>query len=195
MKLKQGYLVVLSAPSGTGKTTICKKLLELNKDWRFSVSATTRDKRENEKEGVDYFFMSKDKFDHQVRFRDFLESEWVHGNQYGTPIGPIEDALDNNQVILFDVDVKGGYNIKEEFEDQVISIFIEPPGEEVPDKILILEDRLNKRGNENATLIKQRLKRFETEMGFKDKFDYHFVNDNLKKVVSDIDKTIKRNIK
>ena len=94
MKLKQGYLVVLSAPSGTGKTTICKKLLELNKDWRFSVSATTRDKRENEKEGVDYFFMSKDKFDHQVRFGDFLESEWVHGNQYGTPIGPIEDALD-----------------------------------------------------------------------------------------------------
>ena len=195
MKLKNGYLVVLSAPSGTGKTTICKKLLEINKDWKFSISATTRDKRDNEKEGVDYFFMPKEKFDHQVRFGDFLESEWVHGNQYGTPIGPIEDALDNNQVMLFDVDVKGGYNIKEDFDDQVISIFIEPPGEEIPDKILILEDRLTKRGNENPTLIKQRLKRFETEMSFKDKFDYHFVNDNLKKVVSDIDKTIKRNIK
>ena len=67
--------------------------------------------------------MSKEKFDHQVRFGDFLESEWVHGNQYGTPIGPIEDALDSNKVMLFDVDVKGGYNIKEE------AIFIEPPGE------------------------------------------------------------------
>ena len=195
MKLKQGYLVVLSAPSGTGKTTICKKLLEINKDWKFSISATTRDKRKGEKEGIDYFFMPKDKFDHQVRFGDFLESEWVHGNQYGSPIGPIEDALDNNHIILFDVDVKGGYNIKDEFEDHVISIFIEPPGEEIPDKILILEDRLTKRGNENTTLIKQRLKRFETEMTFKDKFDYHFVNDNLKKVISDIDETIKRNIK
>tara|TARA_B100000287_G_C20657616_1_gene789062 strand:+ start:220 stop:807 length:588 start_codon:yes stop_codon:yes gene_type:complete len=195
MKLKQGYLVVLSAPSGTGKTTICKKLLEMNKDWTYSISATTRDKRDSEKDGIDYFFMSKDKFDHQVRFGDFLESEWVHGNQYGTPIGPIEDALDNGKVMLFDVDVKGGFNIKEEFDDQVISIFIEPPGEEVPDKILVLEERLSKRGNENATLIKQRLKRFETEMGFKEKFDYHFTNDNLEKVVSDIDKTIKRKIK
>ena len=195
MKLKQGYLVVLSAPSGTGKTTICKKLLEMNKDWTYSISATTRDKRDSEKEGIDYFFMSKDKFDHQVRFGDFLESEWVHGNQYGTPIGPIEDALDNGKVMLFDVDVKGGFNIKDEFDDQVISIFIEPPGEEVPDKILVLEERLSKRGNENATLIKQRLKRFETEMGFKEKFDYHFTNDNLEKVVSDIDKTIKRKIK
>ena len=195
MKLKQGYLVVLSAPSGTGKTTICKKLLDINKDWTYSISATTRDKRNSEKDGVDYFFMSKEKFDHQVRFGDFLESEWVHGNQYGTPIGPIEDALDNSKVMLFDVDVKGGFNIKEEFEDQVISIFIEPPGEEVPDKILVLEERLSKRGNENATLIKQRLKRFETEMGFKEKFDYHFTNDNLEKVVSDIDKTIKRKIK
>ena len=195
MRLKQGYLVILSAPSGTGKTTICKKLLEINKDWTYSISATTREKRDNEKEGVDYFFMPKEKFDHQVRFGDFLESEWVHGNQYGTPVGPIEDALDNNKVMLFDMDVKGGFNLKEEFEDQAISIFIEPPGEEIPDKILVLEERLIKRGNENATLIKQRLKRFETEMSFKEKFDYHFTNDNLKKIVLDIDETIKRKIK
>jgi len=195
MRLKQGYLVILSAPSGTGKTTICKKLLEMNKDWTYSISATTREKRDSEKEGVDYFFMSKEKFDHQVRFGDFLESEWVHGNQYGTPVGPIEDALDNNKVMLFDMDVKGGFNLKEEFEDQAISIFIEPPGEEIPDKILVLEERLSKRGNENATLIKQRLKRFETEMSFKEKFDYHFTNDDLKKIVLDIDKTIKRKIK
>ena len=193
--MKQGYLVVLSAPSGTGKTTICKELLRRNKDWKFSISATTREKRPHEKDGVDYIFMNKEKFNHQVKFGEFLESEWVHGHQYGTLIAPIEEALDNSQVMLLDVDVKGGYNIRDEFEDQVISIFIEPPGENVSDKLLVLEERLNKRGNENATLIKQRLRRFESEMNYKKKFEYHFINEDLEKVMEEIEKTIKGRIK
>ena len=193
--MKQGYLVVLSAPSGTGKTTICKELLKRNKKWKFSISATTRDPRNDEKDGVDYIFMSKEKFNHQVKFGEFLEDEWVHGYQYGTLIAPIEEALDNNEVMMLDVDVKGGYNIKDEFEDQVISIFIEPPGENVSDQLLVLEERLTKRGNENPTLIKQRLRRFESEMSFKKRFDHHFINDDFDKVVINIEKIIKENLK
>ena len=193
--MKQGYLIVLSAPSGTGKTTICKELLKRNKDWKFSVSATTREKRSTEKEGVDYIFMNKDKFDHFAKFGDFVEWEWVHGHQYGTLIGPLEEALDNNHVMLLDVDVKGGYNIRDEFEDNVISIFIEPPGENVSEQLLILEERLSKRGNENTTLIKQRLRRFESEMSYKKRFEHHFVNDDLEKIIEKVEKVIKRSIK
>ena len=193
--MKQGYLVVLSAPSGTGKTTICKELLKRNKKWKFSISATTREKRSHEKDGVDYIFMDKDKFNHQVKFGEFLEAEWVHGHQYGTLIAPIEEALDRKEITLLDVDVKGGFNIRDEFDDQVISIFIEPPGENVSDKLLVLEERLSKRGDENPTLIKQRLRRFENEMNYKKRFEHHFINDDYDKTVDEIEKTIKRNLK
>ena len=193
--MKQGYLIVLSAPSGTGKTTICKELLNRNKKWKFSISATTREKRANEKDGVDYVFMSKDKFNSHLKFGEFLETEWVHGYQYGTLIDPLEDVLDNQEVMILDVDVKGGYNIKDEYQDQVISIFIEPPGENPGEQLLILEERLTKRGNENSTLIKQRLRRFDNEMNYKKKFDHHFVNDDLDKVILEIEKKIKENLK
>ena len=193
--MKEGKLVVLSAPSGTGKTTICKELLNRNKKWKFSISATTREKRANEKDGVDYIFMSKDKFNSDLKFGEFLETEWVHGYQYGTLINPLEEALDNNEVVLLDVDVKGGYNIKDEYQDQVISIFIEPPGENPGEQLLVLEERLTKRGNENSTLIKQRLRRFDNEMSYKKKFDHHFINDDLDKVISSIEKKIKENLK
>tara|TARA_B100000131_G_scaffold317659_1_gene360064 strand:- start:596 stop:1174 length:579 start_codon:yes stop_codon:yes gene_type:complete len=192
--MKQGYLIVLSAPSGTGKTTICKELLKRNKNWKFSVSATTREQRDNEKDGVDYIFMNKDKFEHLAKFGDFVEWEWVHGYQYGTLINPLEESLDNNEILLLDIDVKGGYNIKDEFEENVISIFIEPPGENVSDQLLILEERLSKR-NENPTLIKQRLRRFENEMNYKKRFDHHFINDDLSKVINEIEKTIKKELK
>ena len=193
--MKQGYLVVLSAPSGTGKTTICKELLKRNKKWKFSISATTRERRAHEKDGVDYIFMDKDKFNHQVKFGEFLETEWVHGHQYGTLIAPIEEALARKEITLLDVDVKGGFNIRDEFGDQVISIFIEPPGEKDSDKLFVLEERLSKRGDENPTLIKQRLRRFENEMSYKKRFEHHFINDDYEKTVDEIEKTIKRNIK
>jgi len=193
--MKQGYLIVLSAPSGTGKTTICKELLNRNKKWKFSISATTRDKRKDEKDGVDYIFMSKDKFNSDLKFGEFLETEWVHGYQYGTLINPLEESLDNNEVVLLDVDVKGGYNIKDEYQDQVISIFIEPPGENPGEQLLVLEERLTKRGNENSTLIKQRLRRFDNEISYKKKFDHHFINDDLDAVILNIEKTIKENLK
>ena len=116
--MSTGKLIVISAPSGTGKTTICKELLKNNTQWRFSISATTRNLRDEEVDGEDYIYMSNEKFEHAVKFGDFLEWEWVHGNKYGTPIDPLEDALDNGHTMLLDVDVKGGSSVMEEFPDE-----------------------------------------------------------------------------
>ena len=193
--MKKGKLVVLSAPSGTGKTTICKELLARNKKWKFSISATTRPKREDEIDGKDYVFMDIKKFESNERFGEFLEWEWVHGNRYGTPIAPIENALDNGNVMLLDIDVKGGMSVIEEFPDDCISIFIEPPGFNPADKLEVLNDRLKKRDNNSERLIKERLKRFELEMGYKENFKEHFINDDVIKTTDKIEKKIKESIK
>ena len=187
-------LIVLSAPSGTGKTTICKELLKRNKNWKFSVSATTRPPRDGEVDGKDYIFMSNQKFDHYAKFGDFLEWEWVHGNKYGTLVEELEDVIDGNEVMLLDIDVKGGCNIMEEYPDNTFSIFIEPPGFDIPEKKLVLEERLLKRGNEQTTQIKNRLKRFEKEMEFIDRFNISFVNDDLKEAIVEVEKAIKEKI-
>ncbi len=193
--MKQGKLIALSAPSGTGKTTICKELLRKNKDWLFSVSVTTREKREGEIPDKDYIFITNEKFDHLIKFGDLLEYEWVHGNRYGTPIAPLENALDKGKIILLDIDVKGTCTLMEEFEDDVISIFIEPPGEDMNEQIESVQERLKDRGQESETLIKQRTKRLQLEMEYKEKFHFHFVNDDLKKTTDKIEKTIRRKIK
>ena len=193
--MSTGKLVVLSAPSGTGKTSICKKLLGNNSKWIFSISATTRKLREDELEGKDYIHMSNEKFEHFVKFGDFLEWEWVHGNKYGTPIGPLEDVLDTGGIMLLDIDVKGGMTVMNEFPDETIGIFIEPPGDSVPEQLEVLEERLIERGNEPAKLIKQRLKRFPIEIEYKKDFDYYFVNEDLNETVEEIEKVIKENIK
>ena len=192
--MSTGKLIVISAPSGTGKTTICKELLKNNPKWKFSISATTRDLREGEVEGRDYIYMSNEKFEHAVKFGDFIEWEWVHGNKYGTPIGPIEDALDDGYSMLLDIDVKGGISIMEEFPDETIGIFIEPPGDDLPEQLEILEERLNQRGNEPAQLIVKRLKRFPLEIEYKEKFTFHFVNEELDETIKDIEKVIKENV-
>jgi len=193
--MSKGKLIVLSAPSGTGKTSVCKELLRRNKKWKFSISATTRDLRDGEKDGVDYIQMSNEKFEHNVKFGDFLEWEWVHGNKYGTPVGPLEDALDSGSVMLFDIDVKGGLTVMDEYPDETIGIFIEPPGDDLPEQLEILEERLTSRGNDPSKLIKQRLKRFQVEIEFKDDFNYHFINEDLNETVIEIEKVIKENIK
>ena len=193
--MSTGKLIVISAPSGTGKTTICKRLLKNNPEWKFSLSATTRELRTGEVDGSDYIYISNEKFEHAVMFGDFLEWEWVHGNKYGTPIGPIEDALGAGHTMLLDVDVKGGMSVMEEFSDETIGIFIEPPGDDLPEQLEILEERLNQRGNEPPQLIVKRLKRFPLEIEYKDKFMFHFVNEELDETIKDVEKVIKENIK
>ena len=193
--MSQGKLIVLSAPSGTGKTSVCKELLKRNKNWKFSISATTRALREGEKDGIDYIQMSNEKFEHCVRFGDFMEWEWVHGNKYGTPIGPLEDALDDGNIMILDIDVKGGITIMNEFPEETIGIFIEPPGDDLAEQLEKLEERLSYRGNEPSKLIKQRLKRFPLEIEYKENFQFQFINDDLKDTVKEIENIIKENIK
>ena len=192
--MKNGKLIIISAPSGAGKTTICRRLLKDNPKWTFSISATTRKKRDNEVDGRDYIFMKKENFEHAEKFGEFIESEWVHGNRYGTMYKPIEDALDNGDIMLIDVDVKGAMNLIEEFPEDSLSIFIEPPGMNDSDKKENLLERMINRGNENETLYKQRLRRFDFEIGYKTKFDHSFINDNLDKTADKIEKLIKEKI-
>ena len=194
MSDKRGKLIILSAPSGAGKTTICKELLKKNKNWQFSVSVTTREKRDHEKDGVDYEFVSKEKFTELERFGELIETQWVHGNRYGTRIEPLEETIENGEIMLFDVDVKGATNLIEEFSEDIVSIFIEPPGLNDQDKKESLSERMQKRGNTNETLIKQRLKRFDLELSFKEKFNFSFINEDLKETTKEIEKVIKENI-
>ena len=193
--MKQGLLIILAAPSGTGKSTICKELIKNNKNWNFSVSVTTRNPRDGEIDGKDYKFITNSEFEHFVKFGDFIEWEIVHGNKYGTLWSTIDDALDNKKVMILDIDVKGAMSIYEEHPDQTLLIFIEPPGLNINEQKEILNERLVKRGNEQELAIKHRLKRFETEMEFKEKFNHHFVNENLKKTIDKVEKLIKRNMK
>ena len=195
MNENNGKLIILSAPSGAGKTSICKELLKKNKDWNFSVSVTTRAKRDHEVNGVDYLFISKEKFIEMERFGELIETQWVHGNRYGTKIEPLEKAIENGDIMLFDLDVKGAMDLIEEFEENIISIFIEPPGINDSDKKESLSERMQKRGNTNETLIRERLKRFDLELSFKEKFNFSFINENLEKTTLEIEKVIKENIK
>ena len=192
--MRKGKLIILSAPSGTGKTTICKELLKRNKDWIFSISVTTREERPREIANKDYIFISNDKFDHLIKFGDLLEYEWVHGNRYGTLYAPLEEAIEKGDLILLDIDVKGAMNIIEEFPDDMISIFIDPPGFDNEEKMENLRERIVQRGNSNETLIKQRLRRYELELTYKEKFDFSFINDNLKKTSKKIETIIKEKI-
>tara|TARA_B100000945_G_C20335698_1_gene574745 strand:- start:31 stop:609 length:579 start_codon:yes stop_codon:yes gene_type:complete len=187
-------LIILAAPSGTGKTSICKELLKRNKDWQFSISATTREPRPGEVDGVDYNFLDSSKFEHYIKFGDFLEWEFVHGNKYGTLINPLEETIQKNKVMILDVDVKGGETIMEEFPEESLSIFIEPPGDDIPEQIDILTERLTKRGD-ISTFINQRLKRFQLEIEYKEKFNYSFINKDMLKTTDAIEKLIKENIK
>ncbi len=193
--MKNSLLVILAAPSGTGKSTICKELIKKNKKWEFSVSVTTRIPRDGEIDGKDYTFISNSDFEHFVKFGDFIEWEIVHGNKYGTPWSSVEDTISSSKVMIFDIDVKGGLAIKEEYPDSTILLFIEPPGENINEQKEALNDRLVKRGNEQELAIKHRLKRFETEMQYKEKFDHSFINKDLNKTVEKVEKLIKRNIK
>ena len=192
--MKNSLLVILAAPSGTGKSTICKELIKKNKKWEFSVSVTTRIPRDGEVDGKDYTFISNSEFEHFVKFGDFIEWEIVHGNKYGTPWSSVENAISDSKVMIFDIDVKGGLAIKEEYPDNTILLFIEPPGENINEQKEALNDRLVKRGNEQELAIKHRLKRFETEMQYKEKFDYSFINKDLNKTVDKVEKLIKRKI-
>jgi guanylate kinase len=170
-KLK-GLLIVISAPSGTGKTTLCHMLLKEFKDLEFSISYTTRKPREGEVNGKDYFFVNKETFQKMIDEGDFLEWAEVYGNFYGTSKSQILRALNEGKDILLDIDTQGALNVKENFPEAVL-IFILPPSLEE------LERRLRNRGTDDEETIKKRLRIAREEIKKALLYDYLIINDNL----------------
>ena len=166
-------IITISAPSGSGKTTLCKALRKVREDILWSVSFTTREPRKNERNGLDYHFVSKNEFKQRIKEKDFIEWQNVHGNYYGTSRLTFKDAIKYNKILLFEVDVKGALSLKENNPENTFTIFILPPS---------LEDlrlRLIKRGSDTKERIGIRLNRFKEEMKYKDFFDFVIINKNL----------------
>lgn len=179
-KRRHKNLVVISAPSGSGKTTICRELQKRRPRWRFAVSCTTRPPRNYENNGYDYEFVSQEEFLRRVKSGELVEHEEVHGYLYGTPRSEIEWALENDEVLLLEVDVKGGISIKEAYPQNAITVFVKPPSLEE------LKHRLKHRGSESEERIDKRMERVVMEMTYEDQYDVSVVNDNLGQTVDRI---------
>lgn len=182
-----GNLLVFSAPSGSGKTTIIKSILQLFPEFVFSVSATTRKKRKVEKEGKDYFFISEEEFEKKKNAGKFIEWEKFYGYYYGTLKDFVEDHLYKGHTIVFELDVKGAVKLKEVYPDAVL-IFISPPNMEE------LKKRLRERKTETEEDFVKRIERAEMEMSYKDKFDHVVINSDLKSAKRKVIEIIKEKI-
>jgi guanylate kinase len=172
----EGRLVIISAPSGAGKTTIVKHLLDSGLNLSFSVSATTRPVRGLEKDGEDYYFLTVEEFKKKIENNEFVEWEEVYKNYfYGTLKSEIQRIWDKGNHILFDVDVRGGISLKNKFGTKAIAIFIMPPS------VIELENRLVKRGTDTIDKIKIRIEKAKDELKFANQFDSIIVNHQLDK--------------
>ena len=178
--------ITISAPSGSGKTTLCKALQLVEPEIEWSISYTTREKRSIEENGVDYFFISEEKFEDLIIQGHFVEWQNVHGFYYGTSVSNLENAIKNDKTMLIEMDVKGSMSIKKLFPDQTFSIFIMPPS------ISQLRERLRSRGTDSERRINIRLKRFQEEMEFREKFDYVMINEDLELAKIELQKTINK---
>ena len=178
--------ITISAPSGSGKTTLCKALQLVEPEIEWSISYTTREKRSIEENGVDYFFISEEEFEDLIIQEHFVEWQNVHGYYYGTSLSNLEDAIENNKTMLIEMDVKGSMSIKKLFPDKTFSIFIMPPS------ISQLRERLRSRGTDSERRINIRLKRFQEEMEFREKFDYVMINEDLDLAKIELQKTINK---
>lgn len=169
-----GKVIIFCAPSGSGKSTVVHHLLENFDCFDFSISAASRSPRGEEKDGVDYYFISNDEFNRRVAAGEFVEHEEVYpGCQYGTLKSEVERIWSKGNVILFDVDVKGGINLKRYFADAAMSVFVQAPSVEV------LRERLVKRGTDTPEAIEKRLAKASEEMTYAPQFDVILVNDEL----------------
>lgn len=178
---RQGKLVIFSAPSGSGKTTILRRVLPVLPQLAFSVSATSRQMRPGEIDGRDYYFMTAETFRRKVAAGEFLEYEEVYAGQfYGTLNSELDRIWAQGKDVVFDVDVKGGLRIKERFPQHSLAIFIQPPS------VAELKRRLEGRGTESAESLKKRLDRAEEELSFAPRFDLRIVNDEIDRAVAEV---------
>lgn len=178
-------VIIFSAPSGSGKSTIVNHILGLYPELEFSVSATSRAPRGREQDGREYYFFTADRFREMIEEGKFVEYEEVYpGSFYGTLKSEVERIWQKGHVIIFDVDVKGGVNLKRIFGDKALSVFISAPSVEV------LRDRLEKRATDSPEAIAGRVAKAEEEMTYAGQFDYVLVNDNLEKAYAEADRVI-----
>ncbi len=181
--MKKGKLVIFSAPSGSGKTTIVKHLLSLDLGLEFSVSATSRPLRGNEINGKDYYFLSIEEFKKKIENNEFLEWEEVYeGKFYGTLKSEVERIRNKGNHVVFDVDVVGGCDIKKYFGNEALAVFVQPPS------INELRNRLIARGTDTPEVIESRIAKAEYELTFAPQFDVILVNDNLEKSLAEAEK-------
>ncbi len=181
----QGKLIIFSAPSGAGKTTIVKHLLTVFPSLSFSISATTRELRGNEKHENDYYFISKEEFLHKVARQEFVEFEEVYsGTFYGTLRAEIERIWQSGKHVIFDIDVEGGLRLKRKYEEQALAIFVQPPSLEV------LKERLIGRGTDSEEKLQERFIKAEKELLYADKFDVILKNHDLKAACQEAEKLV-----
>lgn len=172
---RRGLLVVVSSPSGAGKTTLCHKLMAEFSALKFSVSFTTRKPRPGEKNGVDYHFVDEETFQRMTDQGEFAEWAMVHGNRYGTARSAVADALDHGRDVLFDIDWQGGRQLKAQFADDAVMIWVLPPS------LAVLEERLRRRATDALDVIEKRLAMAKKELEQYGYYDYLVVNDFLDK--------------
>ena len=177
-------LIAISAPSGTGKSTLCEEIRRKKPEIKFSVSCTTRPKRNYEKDGINYYFLTEDEFKSKIKNNELLEYEEVHGYYYGTLINTLKNAISCKELMLFDVDVNGAMSIKKKYPRNTLTVFILPPS------IEDLKVRLINRGTDSRKIIKKRLERTNKEMKFKDKFDTFMINVDLSSAVKKLNEII-----
>lgn len=174
-------MVVFCAPSGSGKTTIVHEVLKQFPHFSFSVSAATRERRSNEVDGKDYYFIAVDEFRRHIEQGDFLEWEEVYpGRYYGTLLSEVKRLFGEGKNVVFDVDVKGGVSIKNHFGDDCVAIFIKPPSLEE------LRKRLSSRGTDSPEEVERRLQKAGRELTYEDKFDFCVVNGNLNTALDEV---------
>jgi guanylate kinase len=175
-KVKKGSIIVVSAPSGAGKTSICGAIIKIDKNTVNSISATTRPPRYGEKNGVDYFFVNEKKFNSMIKSKKFAEWAEVHGNYYGTPKSFLEKTLKSGKNVLLEIDVQGGINIKKQYP-QACMVFIMAPD------LKTIENRLTARNTDSGKVIKRRLQNAKKELKSLSEYEYLVINENFDKAV------------
>lgn len=182
---KSGHIFVITAPSGTGKTTIIRSILKIMPDVVYSISATTREKRPNEQDGVDYFFIDKETFQQRIDDQQFVEWEKVYDYFYGTPKSFVEKVIAEGKSVLLEVEVKGALAIKKVYPGAVMIYLLPPSLEE-------LEKRLRERKTESELDFQKRIERAKMELSLKEKFDYFIVNNNLNTAILELKELIEK---